>query len=243
MGGDCLEGRGEAVELTAPGGQERADAGVGEGLRMVLSPPGRQLLPLLSSTRYEGGRRRGGGSGGEGLVQAGDLVGEGGGEPRVPVGGAQGPTGDVSGHHVGGAERVVAAGLQGDGAGSQLGWDASENLELGLHGAGQVMGRASWKAQDPGPLPGADSPGRVALTGPQPLDRSGRHAAQLAGIDGGPNASGDVVVGSSGRWSVHSPVHRHRVPSARPRSTMARAASVTVSRAVSRRRSASGQGT
>ena len=241
MGGDRLEGRGEAVELTAPGGQERADAGVGKGLRMMLSPPGHQLLPLFVGARHEGGRRRG--PGGEGLVQAGDLVGEGGGEPPVPVGGAQGPTGDVGGHHVGGAERVVAAGLQDDGTGSQLGRDASEDLELGLHGAGQVMGRASWKAQDPGLLPGADSPGGVALTGPQPLDRSGRHAAQFAGVDGGPDAWGDVVVGSSGRWSVHSPVHRHRVPSARPRSTMARAASVTVSRAVSRRRSASGQGT
>ena len=242
MDGDRLEGRGEAVELTAPGGQERADAGVGEGLRMMLSPPGHQLLPLFVGARHEGGRRRGGGGGGECLVQAGDLVGEGGGEPPVPVGGAQGPTGDVGGHHVGGAERVVAAGLQDDGTGSQLGRDASEDLELGLHGAGQVMGRASWKAQDPGLLPGADSPGGVALTGPQPLDRSGRHAAQFAGVGGGSDAWGDVVVGSSGRWSVHSPVHRHRVPSAGPRSTMARAASVTVRRAVSRRRSASGQG-
>ena len=241
MGGDRLEGRGEAGKLAAPGGQERADARVGEGLRMVLSPPGRQLLPLLVGARHEGGRRRGTGS--KGIVQAGDLVCEGGGEPWIPVGGAQGPAGDVGGHHVGGAQRVVAAGLQGDGAGSQLGWDASEDLELGLHGAGQVMGRASWKAQDPGLLPGADSPGGVALAGPQPLDRPARHAAQFAGLDGGPDAWGDVVVGSSGRWSVHSPVHRHRVPSARPRSTMARAASVTVSRAVSRRRSASGQGT
>ena len=242
MGGDRLEGRGEAVELTAPGGQERADAGVGEGLRMVLSPPGRQFLPLLSGARHEGGRRRGDGCGGECLVQAGDLVGEGGGEPWVPVGGAQGPTGDVGGHHVGGAQRVVATELQGDGAGSQLGRDAPEDLVLGLHGAGQVMGRASRKAQDPGLLPGADSPGGVALAGPQPLDRPTRHAAQLTGVDGGPDAWGDVVVGSSGRWSVHSPVHHYRVPSAGRRPMMDRAASVAVRRAVSRRRSASGQG-
>ena len=99
-------------------------------------------------------------------MQAGELVGEGSGESPVPVGGAQRPAGDVGGHHVGGAERIVSTGLQADGTGSQFGRDAPENLELGLHGAGHVMRQVPRKAQDPGLLAGADSPGRVALAGP-----------------------------------------------------------------------------
>ena len=242
MDGHAREGGVEAGEPAAPGGQKRIDARVGEGDRMMRAPPGQQPLPLLAGARHARGRRRR--TGREGRMQAGDLVGEGGREPRVPVGGAQGPTGHVGGHHVGGAQRVVGSGLQGDGAGAELGRHAPEDLELGLHGAGHLMGRTARNAQDPGLVAGADPTGRVALTGPKECDlrrpRFGWQPAQPAGVNGGPDASRENVV----RWeqAAHSPVPHHLAPSARRRPMMARAASTAVSRAVSRRRSASGQG-